>query len=289
MTARRMWTLFEPYHGVTYFAPEARAATDELGCRGGWMGYFGMRAAALGAAPAELVAATFYNFKLDRVAKSVPAVWGVAAPERFLAVRLAGADAGLRRILGAEVLGDAVIEASQLARKAALAAPIGGRPLAAANAALPWPDPPHLVLWHATTVLRESRGDGHVAALVAAGLDPVETLVTFAADRETAGQAGWERWRGWNLEDWQAAQRRLMDRGLLDEQGRLTELGVQVRHDVEDRTDATAMLPWHVLGEQDTERLAELLLPMLRLIVAAGDGVVQPHPMGLDLAAIANP
>ena len=288
MNARRMWKLYEPYHGVTYFAPEARAATDALGCRGGWMGYFGLRAAPLGTPPAEVVAATFYNFKLSRVARSIPTAWTIASQQQFLDARLEGVDAGLRAILGDDVVGDDMIEASQLAQRAALAAPIGGRPLAAANAALPWPDPPHLVLWHATTILRESRGDGHVAALVAAGLDPVETLVAFAADRDTAGQEGWQAWRGWDEEDWAAAQRRLRDRGLLDKENRITADGSRARHDVETRTDAAAELPWEVLGDAGTERLAELLHGFLRRIVAAGVGVIKPHPMALDLTEIAG-
>jgi hypothetical protein len=283
-----MWTLYEPFHGVTYFAPQARAATDALGCRGGWMGYFGMRAAPLGPVPAEVVAASFYNFKLSRVARAIPAAWTIATPQRFLEARLAGVDAGLRAILGDEVVGDEMIEASQLAQRAALAAPIAGRPLAAANVALPWPDPPHLVLWHATTILRESRGDGHVAALVAGGLDPVETLVAFAADRDTAGQEGWEAWRGWDGDDWAAAQRRLRERGLLDKQNQITADGARARHDVETRTDAAAELPWDVLGNAGTERLAALLLGFLRKIVAAGVGVIKPHPMALDLVKIAG-
>jgi hypothetical protein len=288
MSARRMWRLYEPYHGVTYFAPEARAATDALGCRGGWMGYFGLRASALGAVSAEVVAASFYNFKLSRVARAIPAAWTVATPEQFLEARLAGVDAGLRAILGDDVVGDEMVEASQLAQRAALAAPIAGRPLAAANAALPWPDSPHLVLWHATTILRESRGDGHVAALVAGGLDPVETLVAFSADRDVSDQAGWEAWRGWTVEDWTAAQRRLRERGLLDKENRITADGSRARHDVETRTDAAAELPWEVLGNAGTERLAALLTGFLRRIVAAGVGVIKPHPMGLDLVSIAE-
>ncbi|QUQ71280.1 SCO6745 family protein [Kutzneria sp. CA-103260] len=288
MSARRMWKLYEPYHGVTYFAPEARAATDALGCRGGWMGYFGLRAAPLGPVSPEIIAAIFYNFKLERVARSIPTAWTIATPEQFLEARLAGVDAGLRAILGDDVLSDDMIEASQLAQRAALATPIGGRPLAAANVALPWPDPPHLVLWHATTILRESRGDGHVSALVAAGLDPVETLVAFAADRDTADQEGWEHWRGWNLDDWAAAQRRLRERGLLDKENRITADGSRARHDVETRTDDAAELPWQVLGNAGTERLAVLMTGFLRRIVAAGVGVIKPHPMALDLAAIAE-
>ena len=32
--ARVMWTLFEPLHAVTYFAPEGRAAFEAAGLRG---------------------------------------------------------------------------------------------------------------------------------------------------------------------------------------------------------------------------------------------------------------
>ena len=49
-------------HAVTYFAPEARAALDDLGYPGFWVGYFAARSAPLGKVPAEAVTATFYNF-----------------------------------------------------------------------------------------------------------------------------------------------------------------------------------------------------------------------------------
>src|SRR5829696_4032017 len=98
-TARRMWRLLETYHGVTYFTPQSRAATDAIGCKGGWMGYFGNRAAPLGAAPPELVTAVFYNFHRDRVARALPDAWRIAEPRRFLQARLDGVDAALRDLL----------------------------------------------------------------------------------------------------------------------------------------------------------------------------------------------
>jgi len=187
--ARRLWRALEPYHAVVYFAPEPQAACTELGTRGYWMSYFALRAAPLGAAPPELIAALFYGFAPRLVARAVPDAWRVAAPERFLAVRLEAVDAALHRLLGAETLRSAeVAQAAGLAREAALAAPTAGRAMAAANAALPWPEPPHLVLWHAQTVLREQRGDGHVAALLTAGLDPVESLALHAAAYKPPGQ-----------------------------------------------------------------------------------------------------
>jgi hypothetical protein len=214
--ARRLWRAVEPVHAVTYFAPESQQACTELGTRGFWMSYFAQRAAPLGPVPPEVVTALFYNFHPGLVRRAVPAVWAVATPQRYLEVRLASVDAALHRLLGPDVLGSPqVAEAAEIARAAALAAPTAGRALAAANAALSWPEPPHLVLWHAQTVLREHRGDGHVAALLSAGVDPVEALVLFAADQSM--DADWLRTRrGWSVPEWADAVGRLAARGLVD-------------------------------------------------------------------------
>jgi hypothetical protein len=274
-----MWRALEPYHSVTYFAPEPRAATDAMGCKGGWMSYFGLRAAPLGRTPAGVVTALFYNFHPDRVARALPAAWSVAGPERFLEVRLASVDQALRRLLGDAVGSTDLAEAAELAEEAAMAAPTAGRALAAANAVLDRPADPHLALWHAQTVLRESRGDGHVAALVSAGLDPCEALVVFAAD----GQVGAEPlrdWRGWSSAEWSSAAGRLAARGLLDPAGGLTDHGAEVRAWVEERTDSGAMASWDALGERRCDRLLELVAPLVARIVGGG-GFLPGNPMGL--------
>jgi hypothetical protein len=282
---RAMWIRFETYHDVTYFTPESRAATDALGCKGGWMGYFGMRAAPLGAASPELVTSTFYNFHPSRVARAIPDAWAVASPAEYLRTRLSGADAALRRMLGADLLDSAELaEAAVLLRSAAEQAQTEGRPLAAANAALPWPAEPHLVLWQAATRLRESRGDGHVAALVSAGLDPCETLVIFGADHgldpEYLGTAA----RGWSQGEWQAARDRLTERGLVDAGGAITEEGRALRRWVEERTDSSAAVPWQVIGAEATARAAELLTP-ISLRIAETNEAMRQNPMALSAAA----
>ena len=281
--ARDMWVRFETYHDVTYFTPESRAATDALGCKGGWMGYFGMRAAPLGAASAELVTATFYNFHPSRVARAVPEAWGIASPERFLETRLSGVDSSLRRMLPSAVLGGAELaEVAELLRRAAGGAPIAGRPLGAANAALPWPAEAHLVIWHAATRLRESRGDGHVAALVSAGLDPCETLVMFAAEKGLAAEY-LQAARGWSVAEWEAARSRLVARGLLDDAG-LTAAGAEVRRWVEERTDSEAEAPWLALGGEACARLAELFDP-IALYIAQSNEAMRVNPLGLAAEA----
>ncbi|HEX5401171.1 MAG TPA: hypothetical protein VFX16_02575, partial [Pseudonocardiaceae bacterium] len=160
--------------------------------------------------------------------------------------------------------------------------PTAGRPLAAANSLVRKPDSPHLALWQAATTLRESRGDGHVAALIAADLDPCETLVLFAADKGM-DRAYLQTARRWSDEDWDAATARLGDRGLLSDTGKLTTAGTKLRAWVEDRTDQAASAPWRALGQAACARLAELMTPLARRIVAGND-VMRTNPMGLDAA-----
>lgn len=283
-TARRMWIRFETYHDVTYFTPESRSATDGLGCRGGWMGYFGMRAAPLGAVSAAAVASAFYNFHPGMVARAIPEAWHIAAPARFLKARVYGVDGALQRLLGEETLASAeVAEAAELARSAAELAPTAGRPLAAANAVLGWPRKPHLVLWQATTLLRESRGDGHIAALVAADLDPCEALVLFSTSTGLSPEY-LQKARGWSPSEWQEAHDRLVGRALVDDSGRLSESGAELRAQVEETTDRAAAHPWTALGAERAERLSALLAPLARTIVA-GNEVMKVNPMALDAAA----
>lgn len=278
MDPRRMWLCFEPYHAVTYFSPESIAAADALGCKGRWMGYFGMRAAPLGAAPAWLVTSLFYNFHSSLVERALPDAWAIASPEDFLRTRLAGVDGALRRMLGDDVSGPEIAEAADIARTAASWAPTSGRALAAANAALDLPEEPHLALWQAATTLRESRGDGHVAALITAGLDPCETLVLFAADNGLT-QEYMRKARNWPEDEWAAAEDRLRERDLIDDGG-LTADGNDLRETVEALTDEAAATPWTQLGEQGTARLVELLAP-LSLRITRQNEAMRVNPMGL--------
>ncbi|MGW7431954.1 SCO6745 family protein [Streptomyces sp. NPDC054861] len=257
---RQMWHLLEPLHALLYYAPEAFDEAARLGyaVEERWPSYFAWRAAPLGPAGRERVASAFYGFSPDTVGRYVPAVWHTAAPDAVLAARLRAVDRAYRSVLGAETVdGPEVAEAAGLARRAAEAAGTAGRPLAAAHAALPWPEAPHLVLWHAATLLREHRGDGHLAALLAAELDPAASLVSFAAVG-AASEKTFES-RGWSEAEWGTARDRLAARGLLAADGTATEAGRALRAEVELRTDRLAAAPWDALGHEGTARLAELL------------------------------
>lgn len=257
---RQMWHLLEPLHAVLYYAPEAFEEAAALGydTEERWASYFAWRAAPLGTVGAEKAVRTFHSFAPAMVERYVPGVWATAAPEAVLAARLRAVDRSYRTLFGDRVEGPEFAEAAALARRAAQAAGPGTPGgLGAANSALPWPEAPHLVLWQAATVLREHRGDGHIAALVGAGLDPVESLVSFAA----VGAASPEVFasREWGAEEWDAARRRLRERGLLAADGTATDAGRELRVKVELRTDEEAAAPWRALGETGRERLVELL------------------------------
>ncbi|WP_406096188.1 SCO6745 family protein [Streptomyces sp. NBC_01013] len=269
---RQMWHLLEPLHAVLYYAPEAFEEASALGYAVDerWPSYFAWRAAPLGEAGAERVVDTFYSFSPAMVGAYVPAIWSVASPEAVLAARRRAVDRTYRTLLGEAAAAPETAEAAALVRRVAEAADATGRPLAAANAALPWPDEPHLALWQAATALREHRGDGHLAALAAAELDPVEALVSFAA----IGAARPEVFasRGWGGEEWSQARERLLKRGLLADDGTATEAGGALRAEVERRTDEAAAAPWRALGDEERERLVELLGPLW--VAAIGSGLL---------------
>jgi helix-turn-helix protein len=275
--ARRMWKVLEPYHAITYFAPETRQATDALGLRGGWMSYFACRAAPLGPVGPDLVTAVFYNFHPSMVARAIPDAWTFATPEQLVATRLQAVDDAVRRML--PETSAPLPRTAELARRAAEVAPLGGRPIAAANAALDWPDEPHLVLWHATTILRESRGDGHVSALVTAGLSPCQANVTISAAGGPS-KAVYQASRRWSDEEWAEAEADLRSRGLLAGDGTLTEKGWALRRQVEDTTDALAEQGWAKLGDAATEELDRLIRPISGAIMASGL-VPADNPMAL--------
>jgi hypothetical protein len=268
-TARLLWALGEPFHALTYFADEARAAGEAAGLKGFWQSYFAFRAAPLGAVGPEVVTAVFYNFAPAFVARRVPAVWDAVPPAAALDARLVGVDAAARRVLGEEWPRSAeAAEAAVLAGAAAAAVDEPGRPLAAANTAVPAPEEPHLALWQALTTLREHRGDGHNAALLQREVDGISAHVLAAA----AGRSSREwlmRARGWEDAAWDDAVTRLTARGWLA-QGELTADGLARMAAIEADTDRLALGPWRVLGDTGCDRLVELLVPIRRAVLDAG-------------------
>lgn len=280
LPARELWTLVEPLHAVTYFSPEPLAALRAAGFRGFWMGYFAGRAAPLGAASPELVHALFHNFDPAQVARALPDAWSFASPAAALEARLSGSVATLRRVLG-----DAdITRAAELAVRAGLAAPLEGRALYAAHRALPVPEEPLARLWHAATLLREHRGDGHVAALTVAGIGGREAHVLHALATGTPA-AVYEVARGFTAEEWTSVLDGFATRGLLDGSGVLTRTGRTLKRTVEKQTDDLAATALDALTDDEVAELLTVLRPLASAVVAVGEIPAQ-SPMGLDLTKV---
>ena len=283
-TARSMWTLFEPIHAVTYFAPEARSAYEQAGLRGFWRGYFAGRAAPLGAASAAVVTASFFNFAPAFVARAIPGVWELITPDEALRVRMAGATGALSRLLaGREADADA---AADLLWRAIGKLDFSGRVLAAADAALPVPGAGSsgpARLWQAATVLREHRGDGHFAALAAADIDGCEAVVLRCCldlRREDLQPV-----RGWTDEAWDDALSRLAARGWVGADGALTSAGREAHAAVENATDWAEARPWARLGPETTAELVTVLTPLAQTCASV---LPYPSPIGVPAPSAAG-
>jgi hypothetical protein len=280
-----MWTLFEPIHAVTYFAPEARSAFEQAGLRGFWRGYFAGRAAPLGPAGPAVVTASFFNFAPALVARAVPGVWELITPEEALRTRLAGADEALSGLLAG--LESEAAAAADLLWRVAGELDCSGRVLAAANAALLEDSSAGLSgparLWQAATLLREHRGDGHFAALTAADIDGCEALVLRSCldlRREDLQPV-----RGWTDEAWDSALSRLADRGWVGADGTLTGAGRNAYAAVEEATDHAAARAWSRLDAGTTAEVVEVLTP---LALACASVLPYPSPIGVPAPGTAG-
>lgn len=268
--AGRTARLLEPLHSLGYFAPEVEAALVAIGLRAGRMTYFASRAAPMGKVGGGTVTATFYVFNPSLVHHFVPACWDAASPESATAARYRGVSAAYERLLGADTLGSPeVAEAADLARTATEGCEPVGRPLFAGHAGLPWPEEPHLALWHAATLIREHRGDGHIAVLTSEGLSGLEANVLISAEGQIPRPV-LQPSRDWTDEQWAAAEQRLERSGHLWDGGQLSTQGLDLRTRIEARTDRLAVEPWRHLGGEGSDRLRELARPLARAIVDAG-------------------
>ncbi len=269
--AGRIYRATNSLHSCVYFSPEGDEEYVSAGLRPGRMGYFASRSAAMGAVGPGVVTATFYNFNPELVARHIPRAWTLATPQQVLDARWRVADRTLRRLLGDEVIASAELaNAAGLLREAALRCNVEGRPLFAGHSGLDWPIEPHLVLWHATTLLREHRGDGHIAALVQAELSGIEALVTHTATHRGFLVPAAKTLRMWSDEQWDAAEDGLRERGLLDTAGELTAAGRQLRDDLEAATDRLSSEPWRGVDPGTVDSLVTYGKSLTRAMVAAG-------------------
>jgi hypothetical protein len=260
--SRRACRDLEVLHVVGYFARQVTAAYTDLGLDPR-LCYFPGRAAALGTAGPGLVVSTFYVFAPWLVEAALPASWEKASPDQVVAARRDGVRSALASVLDESP----VAEASEIAHEVCTGLRAPGRPLYAAHADLPWPDDDLVGLWHAATLLREHRGDGHIAVLQLAGLDPVEATVLGGLHSGTTRFL--RKTRGWSEEEYADATARLRDRGLLDADGAFSDEGRAVRDRIEDDTDRLAVEAWARVGLERTMRLRELVRPLRDRVLAS--------------------
>lgn len=268
--ARRLGhQLLEPIHLVAYMSAEPTEALQALGYEGYWPGYFAARSAPLGRVPAEVVDALFYNFAPGEVAAHIPAVWEIASPEAVLAARQEGSVAALRRILGDLADTPALARAADLATRVATSAPAEGRILYAALRSIPVPDEPVAKLWHAATLLREHRGDGHLAALVSAGIGGQEAHVLHAISLGMTPEK-YGRLDPLTTAELDAVVDGLRARGLVDAADAFTTAGRETKDRIESVTDALATPAYDCLEPAEADQLIADLEPLVARIDSAG-------------------
>ncbi len=281
--ARRTWMTLEPIHGMVYFTPHGTPIYDAAGLEGR-QHYFASRAAAFGRVSPEVVTSTFFNFSPSLVRSAMATVWDRVSPEDALAARLRVVDVSLR-VAAPDLIGnDATKRAAELATIAARSAcaRVDGKPLFAAHASLAWPTEPHLVLWHAQTLLREYRGDLHLALLLSEGLGGLDALITHGATGAVP-LAMLQQLRGWTEDEWNAGIESLRSRNILTPgEVALTDTGAALRQRIEDRTDELSADAWAVLGEEGCRELRAAARPLSAAVIDAGWSPLRRLPPGND-------
>ena len=265
----RVHELVEPIAMAT-FSEVCNEAFLAIGMRNYWDGYFAGRAAVLGQAPAEVVDAVFYNFADGEVARHIPWVWAKTTPEEAIAVRERGSAAALRQMIGELADAPGLVRVADLATRAAVSAPTEGRVLYAGLRALKVPEEPVARLWHAATLLREHRGDGHNAALVAHGIGGTESHVLFAL---ALGMPAEKFGRIHHLPKAQLAAviDGLRGRGLVDAAGGFTDVGRETRERIEALTEELAAPTYDVLSAEEFDELVAGLEPIAAATAAVDD------------------
>ena len=275
--ARRLRAAVEPIAAIVYFAAEIHAEFEALGFGPGVggngyvtlaevSGYYCSRAGCMGQVPGEVAVAAFGVFNPKLMIPAVIRGWSIAGVDDVLAARERGATSALTRILGEP---DELRRATVLLAQAAAGGCAAGRFLYAGLRSLPVPTTPWGAAWRHADCIREHRGDSHIAAWIAAGLDPVEAgLLTEAYYAMPTKR--YHSGRGWTPTDLDAGLDRLRARGLikgdpvtLTEHGRATRKAIEVSTDIQQRSILDA------IGD-DLEELLTLIEPWGTEIYASG-------------------
>jgi hypothetical protein len=279
---RTFWQAIEVIHDVVYFAPDAKQRYEAIGLKGYWMGYFASRSAALGTPAPEVVVALFHGFAPRMVHRALPDAWSMGSRDEVLATRYDLARDTLAP--GLAVPRKREVPPAEVERLATELTTIwtsldfAGKGLAAAHASLPTPDDPLGRLWHAATILREYRGDCHVAILTAAGLDGAAANALAVADGRVPERQ--REMRGWTEDEWAEAYERLRQREWTDEHAAITDTGRVARAQIEDATDRVSASSFDKEAQARAITLEDALVSAARAIEASG-AIQFPNPVGV--------
>jgi helix-turn-helix protein len=276
-TARTLRSLTEPIAAGVYFAPEAIDGYAALGLNY-FEGYFCSRSACLGEAPWSVVCAAFAAFKPAAVESAVTGGWAKTNAATLLDARLAGATAQLERLIGDIAAPDDVARATALLYELTDGVDPSGRMLYSGLSALPRPTTPFGALWHAADLVREHRGDGHIAAWIP-HVDSTEITVLTELAWEIPPRS-YVFTRGWSPEEVDAAYARLQERGLVEGES-LTAAGAELREEIEQDTDRANREVVERLAERSDE-LFTLLGPWARAIVDGGGYPADPRNLRVN-------
>ncbi|MFN8034365.1 MAG: hypothetical protein U0V73_00295 [Acidimicrobiia bacterium] len=255
--SRRLRARAEPILGVVFHMPEAWNGYPDLGLDA-VEGTLAGRASCLGAVSGYVAAAAFGVLEPTHVAKAIDSAWVKTAPDELWDRRLDAATRYLRALIGDEPAG--VERAIEILMPVVEAGSVAGHPMFAGLCTMDWPDVPLGDLWHACNLLREHRGDSHVNAWSAAGLDPVEINVLSESWRGMLPDTITVHQLGWSRSEAAAARERLRVRGFLDRDHAMTAEGRALRDDIERATSRQQWTIVEALGG-DVDELFALLEP----------------------------
>lgn len=256
----RLFELVEPIAAVS-FGNRVLKAFLAHGMRNVWDGYFAGRAAPLGLVPAEVVHAAFYSFGPGEAARHIPWVWGKVTPQEAIVIRLESSAQAVRDRIGDLAEAPGLAQTVDLATRAAVSPPLEGRVLYAALRTLDFPDDPVARLWHATTLLREYRGDGHNIALSVHGIGGTEAHVLSALSLGMR-PAEFGRLHHLPAEYLSVVLDGLRRRGMLDATDSFTDAGRATREQIEALTDHLAAPSYEVLSADELDELISGLEPL---------------------------
>ena len=263
---RALRNVCEPIGANVYFAPEAHQRYLALGLQSMGNGYFCSRSASMGKPSGLVVTAAFGVFNPAVVVPAVESGWAITEPGPLLQARYDGAVASLRRLLG-EPDPRLLSRAVELLRRGLEEAEGAGHPLFSGLKGLPWPTEPLGQLWRCCDMVREHRGDSHIAVWTRAMVKPIEIQLMSELQLGISLKT-YSMTRGWSIEQMDRALDEMRERGWVEGE-MFTQEGRVFRDQIESDTDDMETPVVDAIGAE-FDQLIEILSPWAASIVKVG-------------------